>query len=141
MVYRGGFAGLSKTDRDILGNLDLSRTDHEGITERACLIPASVEAFHGACGCHWGHGLQSHSPSSGMGGITVAHPESWVQTKEAQPPPSPKAFSQHLFCSAEGVAKGRDRASSPQGQGPPCCSVHRPSSCPPQALSPAEPSV
>ena len=62
-------------------------------------------------------GLQSHSPSSGTGGIAVAHPESWAQTKETQPPPSPTAFSQHLSCSAEGVAKGRDRASSPQGQG------------------------
>lgn len=62
-------------------------------------------------------GLHSHSPSSGTGGITVAYPESWVQTKETQPPPSPKAFSQQLSCSAEGVAKGRDRASSPQGQG------------------------
>ena len=66
-------------------------------------------------------GLQSHSPSSGTGGITVARPESWVQTKETQPPPHPPpppiAFSQHLSCSAEGVAKGRDRASSPQGQG------------------------
>lgn len=75
-------------------------------------------------------GLQSHSPSSGTGGITVAHPESWVQTKETASP-SPIALSQHLSCSAEGVAKGRDRASSPQGQGllaAPCTSqacVHR----------------
>ena len=34
-VYPRGFAGLSKMGRDILGNLDLSRIDHEGITQRA----------------------------------------------------------------------------------------------------------
>ena len=49
-VYPRGFAGFGKTNRDILGNLDLSRI--VGTTQRACLILASVEGFHGARGCH-----------------------------------------------------------------------------------------
>ena len=119
-VYPSGFSGLSKMDRDILGNLDLSRIDHEGITQKACLILASVEAFHGARGCHWGHRTPVSQPiiwdrryNSGSSRKLGAD----QGDSASPPPPRPIAFSQHLSCSAEGVAKGRDRASSPQGQG------------------------
>ena len=47
------FVGLSKTDKDILGKLDLTGIGHEEITERACLMPASA-ALMGAPGCCWG---------------------------------------------------------------------------------------
>lgn len=96
------------------GNLDLSRV--AGTTQGACLILASCWAFMGARGVTKAPRTQSHSPSSGTGGITVAHPESWVQTGDSLPQPyslQPASFS----CSAEGVKRTGIEPGSPQGQG------------------------
>lgn len=108
--------GLSKTDKAILGKLDLTGIGHEGITERPVRYQPLLHYWGllGVAGAHrtpvaqpvfWDRRYNCGSSRKlGAGqGESVSH--------------HPRAFGQHLSCSAEGAVKGGDRASSLQGQG------------------------